>query len=264
MDLQMPTALGIGYKSPCQKARVITEAWAERELFCTDCTFDSLRRLPHNSRSVDFVCADCNTPFQLKAGIGALGRSIPDGAYDAMICSIRENRTPNLLLLRYHPLTWQVSDLFLIPRFAFPESSVVKRKPLSPTARRAGWIGCNIALDRIAPDARIPIIVAGIFREKKDVRKQLERLKPLRSLETAARGWALDVLNVLRRLPGPEFTTADAYAFGSELATLHPGNRHIRAKIRQQLQVLRDSGILIHTGRGCWGFASRRNPPTTN
>jgi len=51
---------------------------------------------------------------------------------------------------------------------------------------------------------------------------------------------------------GPEFTTADAYAFERELAELHPDNDHIKEKIRQQLQVLRDAGLLVHLGRGEW------------
>jgi hypothetical protein len=33
---------------------------------------------------------------------------------------------------------------------------------------------------------------------------------------------------------------------------LHPGNRHIRDKIRQQLQNLRDAGLLRHVSRGVW------------
>ena len=43
----------------------------------------------------------------------------------------------------------------------------------------------------------------------------------------------------------PEFTTAAAYAFTRELEKLHPDNRHVRDKIRQQLQVLRDAGLLL-------------------
>ena len=49
-----------------------------------------------------------------------------------------------------------------------------------------------------------------------------------------------------------EFTTADACAFTRELEQLHPDNRHVRDKIRQQLQVLRDAGLLLHIGRGEW------------
>jgi type II restriction enzyme len=41
-----------------------------------------------------------------------------------------------------------------------------------------------------------------------------------------------------------EFTLADVYAHANALAKLHPKNAHIRDKIRQQLQVLRDLGLL--------------------
>jgi type II restriction enzyme len=36
------------------------------------------------------------------------------------------------------------------------------------------------------------------------------------------------------------------------LEKLHPDNRHIKDKIRQQLQVLRDLGLLLHIDRGLW------------
>ncbi|HXC98166.1 MAG TPA: hypothetical protein VN048_02410 [Verrucomicrobiae bacterium] len=52
--------------------------------------------------------------------------------------------------------------------------------------------------------------------------------------------------------PGREFTNQDIYAFERELETLHPGNRHIRDKIRQQLQILRDRGFLRHLSRNRW------------
>jgi hypothetical protein len=37
-----------------------------------------------------------------------------------------------------------------------------------------------------------------------------------------------------------------------KLVDLPPNNRHIRDKIRQQLQVLRDAKLLLHVGRDCW------------
>ncbi|MGO9588083.1 MAG: DpnI domain-containing protein [Limisphaerales bacterium] len=39
----------------------------------------------------------------------------------------REDRTPNLLLMRYALATWEVRDLLLIPSFMFSESAVIKR-----------------------------------------------------------------------------------------------------------------------------------------
>jgi type II restriction enzyme len=48
----------------------------------------------------------------------------------------------------------------------------------------------------------------------------------------------------------PEFELAEIYESEEKLAKLHPANRHVRDKIRQQLQVLRDIGILEFRGAG--------------
>ncbi|MGB8367835.1 MAG: hypothetical protein ACLPYZ_03900 [Limisphaerales bacterium] len=49
---------------------------------------------------------------------------------------------------------------------------------------------------------------------------------------------------------------ARAPHFTRELEKLHPDNRHVKDKIRQQLQVLRDTGLLLHVVR--LRFASPR------
>jgi len=49
-----------------------------------------------------------------------------------------------------------------------------------------------------------------------------------------------------------EFTTADAYTFERELEQLHPDNKNVRPKIRQELQELRDRNLLLHVGRNYW------------
>ncbi|MBI3878438.1 MAG: Dam-replacing domain protein [Verrucomicrobia bacterium] len=76
-----------------------------------------------------------------------------------------------------------------------------------------------------------------------------KRLKKSSQLDS---GWTLDVLNLIRKLGKAEFTREETYAFARELERLHPDNRHIRDKIRQQLQVLRDTGLLHHLERGRW------------
>jgi type II restriction enzyme len=217
--------------------------------------------------------------------------------------------------MRHALATWEVRDLLLIPSFMFSESAVIKRKPLAATARRAGWVGCNIALNRVPADARIFLVqtVASsrrrtgvtpvsdlkkseygdrqdacptqtIIVSPEEVRAQFKRVKPLKDISVTQRGWTLDVLNVVRRLvsvsaplqrdesegraprdpnisdqmgrrgtpPSDSFTTADVYAFERELEQLHPDNRNVRPKIRQQLQILRDTGLLIHIDRGEW------------
>lgn len=47
-----------------------------------------------------------------------------------------------------------------------------------------------------------------------------------------------------------EFNLDEVYSFEKDLRALHPNNRHIKDKIRQQLQFLRDKGYLAFTGKG--------------
>ena len=75
-------------------------------------------------------------------------------------------------------------------------------------------------------------------------------------MKVEARGWTLDVLNVVRGMGRREFTLAEVYAFAGELARLHPRNRFVRPKIRQQLQILRDLGFVEFLGSGQYGIIS--------
>jgi type II restriction enzyme len=92
----------------------------------------------------------------------------------------------------------------------------------------------------------------GIPCHPSDVRRAYERLRPLENLEVEKRGWTLDVLEVVRSLGKPEFTLRDMYSHAATLAKLHPHNAHVHDKIRQQLQVLRDLGLLIFLGGGSY------------
>jgi type II restriction enzyme len=169
--------------------------------------------------------------------------------------AIKSGRTPNLLVMHYDRKEWSVSNVILIPNFAFSMSAIEKRKALGPEARRAGWIGCNILLGRIPADAKIPIVTEGRAINKSEVRKQYARLRPLQTLTIEDRGWTLDVLNAVRGLGISDFALSDVYALESSLSRLHPYNRHVRDKIRQQLQVLRDLGLLVFLGRGHYRLA---------
>ncbi|MBI5396553.1 MAG: restriction endonuclease [Verrucomicrobia bacterium] len=250
----MPAEAAADYKSPAQKARVVTEGWASRNLYCPCCDSTSLNATPHNTEAIDFRCPDCASPFQLKSQNSAIGNRIVDAAYDTMMRAIREDRTPNLFVLHYDRAAWRVRDLLLVPRFAFSASAVEKRKPLAPTARRAGWVGCNIVLEHIPPDARIPLVEDGVAASPREVRESFRRLRPLQELRAEERGWTLDVWRVVQGLGKREFTNDDVYGFVPEFERLYPGNRHIRDKIRQQLQVLRDRGFLTPVERGVWAM----------
>jgi type II restriction enzyme len=166
-----------------------------------------------------------------------------------MMRALAGDRVPNLLVMQYTP-EWNVRNLLVIPSFFFTAASVEKRPPLGPTARRAGWIGCNILLGEIADIGKINVIADGLPIEPSTVREQYAALRPLAALDARARGWTLDVLRLVRKLGKRRFSLRDAYEFTSELSRLHPRNRNVGPKIRQQLQVLRDLGFLRFVSRG--------------
>jgi len=111
-------------------------------------------------------------------------------------------------------------------------------------------VGCNILLGNIPPDAKIPIVVDTTPSSATVVRRQYAKLKPLAEFTVEKRGWTLDVLKAIRALRKQEFSLADVYAFERDLSRLHPANRHVRDKIRQQLQILRDLGFVEFLGAG--------------
>jgi len=80
---------------------------------------------------------------------------------------------------------WVVRNLLLVPHFAFPPSAIIKRPPLSSTARRAGWVGCNFALNRIPADARIEIVTTVIEKGRAVSPLTAEDLTFLRPAGTA-------------------------------------------------------------------------------
>src|SRR5262249_48697319 len=138
----------------------------------------------------------------------------------------------------------------LSPLFPLALPTIAARPPLAVTARRAGWVGCNIVLDKIPVHARIPVIQEGTVRPKQAVRDDYKRLRPLEKLKVEKRGWTLDVLQVVQSLKKPEFSLQDVYAHADALAKLHPANHHVHPKIRQQLQVLRHLQLLKFFGNG--------------
>jgi type II restriction enzyme len=252
MNLSMTGELAATYKSGSQKARNVTEAWGAENFYCLNCSSPNLEWLKRNTKANDYRCPRCGFWYQLKSQKTRIGKYVSDGAYGAMMEAIRNDETPNFYFLHYDLATWSIRNLLLVPSFAFPASAIIKRKPLSPTARRAGWVGCNIALHQIPADARIPVVKETVVISAVVVRERFRRVKPLAEIKVEQRGWTLDVLNAIRRLGKTEFTTNDSYSFARELEGLHPDNRHVKDKIRQQLQVLRDLGLLLHLERGLW------------
>lgn len=236
------------YKSSSQIARVLTENWVEENMFCPRCGNLSIKSFPNNRPVADFYCPICKNQFELKSKKNSLGRKINDGAYDTMIRRITSNDNPDFFFMSY--VNNKVNDLIFVPKYFFVPEIIEKRKPLSSQARRAGWTGCNILIEKIPKQAKISIIYNGKDIAKYDIMKHISKLEGLNIKNISSRGWLIDTLKCVNHIDAQEFTLTQMYNFEQYLSQKYIKNKNIKAKIRQQLQFLRDKGYIEFLGNG--------------
>lgn len=252
MDYHFDRALAAGYSNPSQKTRRLTEPWVRDNIYCPHCGNPSILKFPNNTAVADFYCPRCRNEYELKSKKGSLGRKIAAGTYDVFIQRITSNNNPDFFILNYDARELCVNNLWMIPKHFFVPDIVERRNPLSPTAQRAGWVGCNILFYRIPVQGRIGIIRNRVLEDKDLVVAQARRAAYLYAESMEERGWLLDVLNCVNQVEKPVFELGEIYGFESWLSQKHPQNHNVRPKIRQQLQVLRDRGFIEFTGRGTY------------
>jgi type II restriction enzyme len=111
-------------------------------------------------------------------------------------------------------------------------------------------VGCNIRIDQVPASGKIFVVHEGQEIDRSVVLEQWRRTLFLREEKPAGRGWLIDVMRCCDSISKQEFSIEDVYRFEAHLSTLYPGNNNVRAKIRQQLQVMRDGGYLEFLGGG--------------
>jgi len=256
MKLFFNTKIASEYKSSAQRARVLTETWVDEEIFCPNCGRLNIDKYENNRPVADFYCSNCKEDYELKSKQDSVGAKIVDGAYRTMIERLQSSNNPNFFLLNYDLQNFEVKNFLVIPKHFFIPEIIEKRKPLSPMARRAGWIGCNILLRSIPQTGKIFFVRDKQIEPKEKVLAEWQKTLFLREeKEIKAKGWLLDVMMCVDKLGRKDFTLDEVYMFENELSKKHPDNRHIKDKIRQQLQVLRDGGYLEFTSRGNYRLA---------
>jgi len=249
MRLSFDTSLSEKYNSSAQKIRVMSESWLGDNMYCPNCGNPRISHLTNNSPVADFQCDNCGEIYELKSKNGNLGKKIADGAYSTMIERITSDSNPDLFLLQYSK-SLSVTELLLIPRFFFVPDVIEKRKPLAATARRHGWVCCNILFGEIPQQGKISVIQNSRILDRQNVIQNYDRIKQLRTKSIDSRGWLLDVLSCINDIPKTEFNLSDVYGYVEVLQKKHINNNNVEAKIRQQLQFLRDKGFIEFLGKG--------------
>jgi HKD family nuclease len=119
--------------------------------------------------------------------------------------------------------------------------------------------------DKVMPDAEYVEMYAQATTETKAIQRRITRESPRQILRAFAEktkslrrpkptsrdivGWPKLVYDAL---PKGEFSNEQIYTYADVFQQRYPGNQSIRAKIRQQLQILRDMDLIEHLGAGRW------------
>jgi len=250
MSLNLFSSISNSYKSSSQKIRVLSEKWVSENIYCPSCG-NIVLKYDNNKPVADFYCKKCSEDFELKSKKDRLGKKILAGAYATMIERLQSSTNPNFFFLNYEKESLDIINFIVIPKHFFTPDIIEKRKPLSNSAKRAGWVGCNILLDTIPKSGKIFYVKNKKVESKNKVIDTWNKtvfLEQSKNLQT--KGWLLDIMHCIDLLNKNEFTLQDIYSFEKYLKLKHPNNNNIKAKIRQQLQILRDKNYLKFISRG--------------
>ncbi|MFA6195992.1 MAG: DpnI domain-containing protein [Sulfurimonas sp.] len=249
MRLNLHSTLADKYSSHSQKTRILTEPFVEENFYCPYCGANLIGR-KNNEKVRDFDCSKCKENYELKSKQGkSLGKTVPDGAYNVMIERINSNSNPNFYFLNYDKNNFDVINFCAVPNYFFTPNIIIPRKKGIPN--RPNYIMCSIDISGIPNTGKIFFIKDREIISKTKVLDDWNKtlfLKESNNIQT--KGWLLDMIQCIEKLGDNSFSLSDLYSFENYLKIKHPENNNIQAKIRQQLQILRDKGFLKFTTRG--------------
>jgi type II restriction enzyme len=253
MNLKLNINRAVNYTNKSQIARVLTEDWVKNNSYCPNCGAQNLEEFENNKPVADFYCKSCTEQFELKSkNSSRISNKILDGAYHTMIERINSDENPSFFFLTYNKSNWEVNNFLIIPKHYFTPQIIIKRKPLSNSARRAGWVGCNIDITKVPENGRIFLVKNSEVISKNKVQAKWKGTDFLKSTKGERKGWILDIMNCVDAIQKETFTLKEIYAFEDRLKQKYPNNNFIKDKIRQQLQFLRDKGLIEFKSRGTY------------
>jgi len=137
------------------ESKIIGEACEEyiiKNIKCIKCNFINYEKCKINEKSKDIICNNCCQNYQIKAKCvtqnqinNILSKKIfktVGGEYTTTIHNINQNI--DYIIILYEKKSYNIKNILYIQSESINTECIIPRNPLSATARRAGWQGCNI------------------------------------------------------------------------------------------------------------------------
>ena len=142
------------------ESRIVGEAceyYVKNNINCVRCNNKNFGKYKTNEKSKDLICITCNQKFQIKAK-SATHKQVNNikyknkfktigGEYSTTLNSIDEKI--DYLIILYEKQSYIILNVLYISNENINFNCIIPRNPLSSTAKRAGWQGCNIIFDNI-------------------------------------------------------------------------------------------------------------------
>ena len=110
-------------KSASQIARILTEDWLARNMYCPICGEVSIKRAEPNAPVKDYICDNCKAQYELKSKREHSDKyvtKVNDGVYRTMIDRITSLDNPSFFFMHYDG--YEVNNLIIVPKcFFIPE-----------------------------------------------------------------------------------------------------------------------------------------------
>jgi len=142
------------------ESRIVGEAceyYIKNNVKCVRCNNNNFEQCKINEISKDLIGISCNQQYQIKAK-SATQRQVNNikytntfktigGEYSTTLHNINENI--DYLIILYEKQSYKIINILYIKNENINSNCIMPRKPLSLTAKRAGWQGCSILFNNI-------------------------------------------------------------------------------------------------------------------
>lgn len=143
------------------ESRIIGEAcedFVKNKIKCIRCDdYANFEKCKTNQKSIDLICINCNQKYQIKAK-NVTQRQVDNilfkkqfktigGEYSTTLNNINEKI--DYLIVLYEKHCYNILSILYIKNENVNSDCIIPRKPLSATAKRAGWQGCSIVFDHV-------------------------------------------------------------------------------------------------------------------
>jgi type II restriction enzyme len=156
-ELVLQTKQSNNWKS---ESRIIGEAcedYVKNIIKCIRCNNNNFEKYKPNEKSKDLICISRNQKYQIKSK-SATHKQVNNikckkqfktigGEYSTTLNNINEKI--DYLIILYEKQSYKILNILYITNENINSTCIIPRKPLSSTAKRAGWQGCNILFDNV-------------------------------------------------------------------------------------------------------------------